>query len=404
MSDATLNDLCDINPESIGGSTRPDLRFEYVDISSVHKGTVCWRQVQQHVLASAPSRARRVVRNGDVLLCTVRPNLQSHARIRNRAGRETVASTGFAVLRPKVPDDSSFVFHQLFSDGIAAQFRAMEVGSNYPALNERDVRRVRFFCPPPPERQRIAAVLDLADAALERSEGVITKLQQVRNGLLNDLVTNGIDVVRTAPLASMAAIRFSSVDKLTEHGEMPVRLCNYTDVYKNTYILSSMPFMRATASTAEISRFGLRVGDVIITKDSETPDDIGVPAVVDSTAPDLVCGYHLALIRPDLKCLDPLFLAMQLKHTRLARYFGRQASGSTRYGLSTGSIEQAPILKLPLPEQKRRSDVLREHDRAAAQVALEAEKLRAIKAGLMNDLLLGEVEVPEAVRIAELTQ
>ncbi|MFN7431216.1 MAG: restriction endonuclease subunit S, partial [bacterium] len=173
----------------------------------------------------------------------------------------------------------------------------------------------------------VAQVLDRIEGLIERTETEIAKLRQVRWGLLHDLVTEGITISRDVPLVSMAAIRFSSVDKLSEHGERPVRLCNYTDVYKNTYILSDMPFMRATASTAEVARFGLRVGDVIITKDSETPDDIGVPVVVDSTAPDLVCGYHLALIRPDLKSLDPLFLAMQLKHTRLARYCGRQASG-----------------------------------------------------------------------------
>ncbi|MFN7429498.1 MAG: restriction endonuclease subunit S, partial [bacterium] len=75
--------------------------------------------------------------------------------------------------------------------------------------------------------------------------------------------------------------------------------------------------------------------------------------------------------------------------------------GSTRYGLSTRSIEQAPILKLPVSEQKRRSDVLREHDRAAAQVRLEAGKLRAIKAGLMSDLLSGQVRVSSCLETAE---
>src|SRR5580658_2986078 len=100
---------------------------------------------------------------------------------------------------------------------------------------------------------------------------------------------------RLVPLASVAEVRFSSVDKLSESAERPVRLCNYTDVYSNRYITDDMPFMRATATQAEIDRFGLKVGDVIITKDSETPNDIGVSAVVDSASDDLVCGYHLAL-------------------------------------------------------------------------------------------------------------
>ena len=77
--------------------------------------------------------------------------------------------------------------------------------------------------------------------------------------------------------------------------------------------------MRATASLAEIARFGLRVGDVIITKDSETPDDIGIPALVDSVGSDLVCGYHLAMIRPVPDEVDPTFLAKQLAQPRMAR-------------------------------------------------------------------------------------
>src|SRR5262245_18867594 len=95
-------------------------------------------------------------------------------------------------------------------------------------------------------------------------------------------------------LVSVAELRVSNVDKKSKSGERAIRRCNYTDVYNNDYINADMEFMRATATVTEIARFGLAVGDVIITKDSETPDDIGVPTVVDSTAPDLVCGYHLA--------------------------------------------------------------------------------------------------------------
>src|SRR6266571_2332466 len=95
------------------------------------------------------------------------------------------------------------------------------------------------------------------------------------------------------PLSSVADASFSSVDKKSHAGEQPVRLCNYIDVYKNEYITDDLPFMRATATRSEIAQFGVRLADVIITKDSETPDDIGIPALADYSAPDLVCGYHL---------------------------------------------------------------------------------------------------------------
>src|SRR5262245_23167911 len=109
---------------------------------------------------------------------------------------------------------------------------------------------------------------------------------------------------REVPLALVADVRVSGVDKLNRESEEPVRLCNYIDVYNNDYITGDLKFMEATATTAEIERFGLRVGDVIITKDSETPDDIGISAVVDYAAGDLVCGYHLALLRPKAQEVD----------------------------------------------------------------------------------------------------
>ncbi|MEI4926853.1 restriction endonuclease subunit S, partial [Klebsiella pneumoniae] len=74
-------------------------------------------------------------------------------------------------------------------------------------------------------------------------------------------------------------------------------LCNYTDVYYNEFISDDMPFMQATASAHEIEQFTLKKGDVIITKDSEDPSDIGIPAFVPHDMPGVDCGYHLTMIR-----------------------------------------------------------------------------------------------------------
>ena len=192
---------------------------------------------------------------------------------------------------------------------------------------------------------------------------------------------------REVPLTFVADIRFSSVNKVSQPGEEPVRLCNYTDVYNNDYVTADMDFMRATATKSEIERFGLQIGDVIITKDSETPDDIGIPTVVDTTAPDLVCGYHLALLRPNQDEVDPTFLAKQLAHHRIARYFGQQANGTTRYGLSTAAISNAP-LHLPRPESQRSASALmRMVDVQISQTEAVIAKLKKVRAGMLHDLL-----------------
>ena len=109
-------------------------------------------------------------------------------------------------------------------------------------------------------------------------------------------------------LSNLIDLRLSSVDKKTKANESGVRLCNYMDVYKNSFIHSEMEFMAATATQREIAKCSLVKGDVIITKDSEKHDDIGVPALVREDVPDLVCGYHLAILRPDQSIVDGTIL------------------------------------------------------------------------------------------------
>jgi len=112
---------------------------------------------------------------------------------------------------------------------------------------------------------------------------------------------------RCEKLKHIADYRVSNVDKLSNEVEEPVRLCNYTDVYHREFISPELPLMEATATLAEIRRFHLESGDVVITKDSESWDDIAVPALIEDTAPDLVCGYHLAMIRGRPKVMDGRF-------------------------------------------------------------------------------------------------
>lgn len=192
---------------------------------------------------------------------------------------------------------------------------------------------------------------------------------------------------REIPLGAVAELRFSNVDKLTCPSEEPVRLCNYTDVYNNDYITDGLDFMHASATQPEIARFGLQVGDVIITKDSETPDDIGIATVVDSTAQDLICGYHLALIRPNKEEVDSTFLAKQFGHFRLTQYFAQQANGLTRYGLPIGAVANAPLWLPELNEQKSVGVVLRLLDETIAKTEAVIEKLKQVRAGLLYDLL-----------------
>ena len=191
----------------------------------------------------------------------------------------------------------------------------------------------------------------------------------------------------TCKLKDIADVRVSNVDKKTSNAETPVKLCNYMDVYSNDYVTNSIDFMAASASKSEIERFLLQAGDVIITKDSETPDDIGVPAVVIDSIDGLICGYHLALIRPRSDAIDPIYLAKQISTAPIARYFSLNASGSTRFGLPISVIEDTRIPVAPKLEQTKIAEILFTVDRAIEQTEASIAKQQRIKTGLMQDLL-----------------
>ena len=152
-------------------------------------------------------------------------------------------------------------------------------------------------------------------------------------------------------LNNLADIRLSSVDKKITLGECDVQLCNYTDVYYNSFITSDMEFMKATATDREMEKCTLMVGDVLITKDSEKYNDIGVPALVREKIDKLLCGYHLAILRP-LKHIDGpyLFYALSTKDTQ--QQFHSYANGVTRFGLRKADIGLVELISPPLSEQR----------------------------------------------------
>lgn len=145
-------------------------------------------------------------------------------------------------------------------------------------------------------------------------------------------------------------LRASNVDKHSHDHEQEVRLCNYTDVYYNDVIASSADMMIATARPDQIERFTLRAGDVLITKDSETANDIAVPALVGIDLPGVLCGYHLAILRSRGEA-SGAFLRYWFLSDYAKSLFEVRANGLTRVGLPQSAINDAPIAFPQLDEQ-----------------------------------------------------
>jgi type I restriction enzyme S subunit len=212
---------------------------------------------------------------------------------------------------------------------------------------------------------------------------------------------------RATKLRFICTIRNSNVDKKTYDDGNPIRLCNYTDVYYHDFVSGELDLMEATATDKEVAAFGLREGDVLITKDSETPDDIAVPACAVEPLKDVVCGYHLTLLRPLEHEVDGRFLLRALQATGIRDQFYSRATGITRFGLGLDDIKGAVLPLPPLPTQKAIAAYL---DRKTAAIdaliekkekliALLAEKRaalinRAVTKGLNPDVPMKDSGVP----------
>lgn len=162
-----------------------------------------------------------------------------------------------------------------------------------------------------------------------------------------------------------ALILNSSVDKKIVENEIPVKLCNYVDVYKNDIITESLDFMDGSATQEEINKFSICAGDVIITKDSESPDDIGIPAFVEKNLNGVVCGYHLAILKPFENKLNGRFLSFFLNSRIAQTNFELGSNGVTRFGLSRNAIK---TLQIPIPKYEEQTLIARYLDQKTGQI------------------------------------
>ncbi len=182
-----ISDVAKVDVRSLSIKTPTDYSFRYISLSDVNNGQIS-DNLNSYVFSSAPSRARRVVEEGDILMATVRPNLQAFARVGTKHGG-CIASTGFAVLSPKKNFDGDYLYHYLFSSHVTGQLSALVVGSGYPALNSSDVKGLTIYCPAYEEQRAIANILNKADSVVENLLRQSSRLKEQKKALMQQLLT-----------------------------------------------------------------------------------------------------------------------------------------------------------------------------------------------------------------------
>ena len=156
------------------------------------------------VAADAPSRARRRVHSGDILVSTVRPNLRGFARI-DQAPKNLIASTGFAVLTPLPTVDRSFVYHHVMANPFAIYLDNATTGQAYPAVRPTDIATYRLPLPSLEEQRTIAAVLDGINETLARARAEWERLQSLKESVADALLTGRVQVAVTVQATALTA-------------------------------------------------------------------------------------------------------------------------------------------------------------------------------------------------------
>ena len=211
--------------------------------------------------------------------------------------------------------------------------------------------------------------------------------------------------MRKYKLGDIATVEISGVDKKIKDGEEDIRLCNFVDVYYNWAITMARhdSFMLATARPNEISKFQLKKGQVALTKDSETRDDIGISTYIADDFNDVILGYHCALITPNKDILDGRYLNA-LMHTGYAKkYFACNASGSgQRYALSAEILNSFPVPVIPLQKQKQIGEIFSALDKKIELNKQINQNLEAMIADVMDYKFLSNVEKLPKRRIGDI--
>ena len=378
LKTARIKDVAELDPETLGESTDPNFSFKYIDLSAVKGGRI-GDQVESMTFAGAPGRARKLIKEGDVLLGMVRPYLKPFAKVQRALGVH-VASTGFAVIRARSGvTDPEYLYQTIWSDGISKQIHQMVTGSSYPALSVGDVKDLKIPLPPLAEQRKIAEILRTWDEAIETAEAELKAKQTLHQGLLQRAFSQGECIAAGGgkPLGEVVTLVKGKKPEL------------YNEQFNGAAPYLVARFIRgeeAPKFAAQSDKNAVRVvaSDIVIICDGSNSGEMftGLDGVLSSTMAKLIpvsSDFEKAYIR------------------YFVGYNGLRLSEAQEGG-AIPHLDREKLLnfRIPMLEKKEQEVVverLNASERAVQFVKQRTELLRTQKRGLMQKLLTGEVRV-----------
>ena len=392
-------DVTRINQNSLGRSTDPSLNIKYIDIASISQtGTI--DSVTGLAFRDAPSRARRVARQGDILVSTVRPYLRAYAYI-DREDPNLIASTGYAVLSPNHTVDGRFLYQTILADRFTAGLCARMKGTNYPAVTASDIGELQLALPPLPEQKKIAAILTSVDDAIQATRETIEQTKQVKKGLMQELLTKGIGHTRFKKteiggipaewqirrVTDLAVRIIDYRGKSPPKSESGIPLITAKNIRRGYIDPEPREYISVGSYSGWMSRGIPSPGDILFTTEAPLGNVASVPGY------RFALGQRALVIVPNRNIVHEVYFLHVLCSPSAQNRIKRHATGTTAKGIKQSTFRQILIPVPPVREQKKIAAILTSIDDRIQAEEDRVQELEQVKRGLMQDLLTGSVRV-----------
>lgn len=317
---------------------------KYIDISTVSPETKTVESPQDVLGEDAPSRAQQIIQTDDVLVSTVRPNLNTVAKIPSTFNGH-IASTGFCVLRATEKIDPGFLFHFVQTQAFIQQCINKSTGISYPSTTANKIREIQIPLPPLEEQRRIAHILEAAQKNISAAKFKSNQINSLRNKISNLYSTD--NSARTTTLSSIAEITsgITKGRKIKDNAPLTdtpyLAVSNVKDGYLDLSTVSSIPI-----TAIERDRYLLKSGDILLTEGGD-PDKLGRGAIWKEEIAGAIHQNHIYKVRlkKNSNWNDNALLAV-IRSDRSRAHFFRSAKQTT--GIAT--INKRQLSATPIPE------------------------------------------------------
>ena len=235
MEKIKLGDLC--TPSQGQLKEKPDTVIDYIDISSVDNETKKVTGYQTMTFSESPSRARKAVKRGSILVSTVRPNLNAVAILENDTPNLSVASTGFCILDCKEDTDERFVFNYCKSKVFIDDMVSQATGASYPAVSDKIVRSALIPAYSYEKQRHIGIILDKVSDVIEKRRAELQALDKLIKARFVELFYDkGYPVLKWNDVFNTTTGKLDS-NAAVEDGEYPFFTCS-----KETFRIDKFAF------------------------------------------------------------------------------------------------------------------------------------------------------------------